>query len=215
MLRLVVANLNYSSWSMRAWLACSLAGADFRIHDVGMFSKEDWKDTILSFSGAGKVPILIDGSLSVHESLAIAETMAERFPGAGLWPAEPGLRARARAISAEMISGFQELRNRMPVNLRGRSSSRPEGTLLNLEISRVLDILEASLATSSGDYLFGQFGIADCMYMPVLSRFRTYGVRLPDFATKYQMAVFSHPLVQRLEEIALGSEAIAHYDALL
>jgi glutathione S-transferase len=210
MLRLVIANLNYSSWSMRAWLALGLTGVEFRCFDVGMFKKEGWKDTVLSFSGAGKVPILIDGSLSVHESLAICETMAERFPDAGLWPNEAELRARARAVSAEMASGFLEIRNAMPCNLRGRSTKRPESEAMN-----VVQIWEASLSTSPGDFLFGNFGIADCMYMPLVSRFRTYGVELPDFATRYQRAVLSHPLVTRLEEIAAKTEAISRYDEFL
>lgn len=214
-MRLVVANLNYSSWSMRAWLGLRIAKAEFRCHDVGLKTSEGWKDKILSFSGAGKVPILIDGALSIHESLAILETVNERYPRARLWPEDPSLRARGRAISSEMASGFQELRNSMPTTLRGRAKTRPRGEQLDRDVARVQDIFEASLATSQGDYLLGDLSIADCMYFPVLARFRTYRVEFSEKARRYSDLMFSHPLVRELEEIAAGTESIAEYDAYL
>ncbi len=121
MLTLVGANLNYSSWTIRAWLALKHAGLPFRFHDVGLKTSANWKDKILSFSGAGKVPILIDGSLSVHESLAIGEYVSELAPTANLWPGDLKLRARGRAISCEMLSSFTALRTAMPCNLRARA----------------------------------------------------------------------------------------------
>src|SRR6186713_509616 len=99
MLRLVCANLNYSSWSMRPWLALKHAGLEFKTHEVGFKAQEGWRERILAFSGAGKVPVLVDGALSIHESLAICEYVAELFPEAGLWPEDRTLRARGRAIS--------------------------------------------------------------------------------------------------------------------
>jgi glutathione S-transferase len=215
MLRLVIANLNYSSWSMRAWLGLRLTGAEFKLFDVGMFTEPGWKERILSFSGAGKVPILVEGPSTVHESLAILETFAERFPQAGLWPKDAALRARARAVSAEMASGFLELRSRMPANLRARASARPSGAALEQEIARVCDIVSASISTSPGEFLFGEFGIADCMYMPVLSRFRTYGVELPPTVVRYSDVVFQHRVVRELEEIARTTESVERYDAYL
>lgn len=214
-MRLVVANLNYSSWSMRAWLGLKLTGAEFKLFDVGMFTQPGWKERILSFSGAGKVPILVEGPSTVHESLAILETLAERYPEAGLFPKDQLLRARARAVSAEMASGFQELRSRMPCNLRARAATRPEGDVLAQEIARVFDIIRASTQTSTGEFLFGAFGIADCMYMPVMARFRTYGVELPAEVARYSESVFAHPHVQELEEIARKADAIERYDAYL
>ncbi len=215
MLRLIVGNLNYSSWSMRAWLALKLAGADFEVRDVGIFTSPHWKDKVLSFSGAGKVPILVDRSLTIHESLAISETMAERFPQAHLWPEDAALRARGRAISAEMVSSFTEIRRQMPTNLRGRSQNRPCEGKLPQEIARVLDIWSASLLTSSGQFLLGDFSIADCMYMPLVARFRTYGVEMDERAQAYSQAVFAHPLVQELSDLAAVTESIPQYDALL
>src|SRR5690606_13800170 len=122
-----------------------------------------------SFSGAGKVPILVDGSLSVHESLAIAEYVAELAPHAQLWPDDVKLRARGRAISCEMLSGFSSLRSAMPVNLRGRSAVREPDAATRWDIDRILSIWEASLTSSpsGGPFLLGRFSIADCMYFPV------------------------------------------------
>jgi len=215
MWRLVVGNLNYSSWSVRPWLALKHAGADFRIHDVGLKTSSDWKERILAFSGAGKVPVLVDGSLSIHESLAICEYVAERFPEARLWPEDVHLRARGRAISCEMAAGFAELRGRMDMNLRARSEHTPRGELLEREIARVVDIWEASLSSQGGPFLLGAFSIADCMYFPVASRFRTYGVSLPERSAAYCQRLFELPAVRDLEAIAAQQPAIPAYDLAL
>lgn len=217
MLRLVGANLNYSSWTMRPWLALEHAQIPFRFFDVGMKTKPDWKDTILSFSGAGKVPILVDGSLSVHESLAICEYIAELAPAAKLWPDDVKLRARGRAISCEMLSSFSALRSAMPVNLRGRGAVREPKPAVVADVERVLSIWEASLTSSpsGGPFLLGEFSIADCMYFPVATRFRTYGVALPEFAQRYSEALFALPCVQKLHTLADTAEVIAEYEAAL
>jgi glutathione S-transferase len=215
MLRLVCANLNYSSWSMRPWLALKHAGIDFRTHDVGLKTQDDWKDRILAFSGAGKVPILVDGSLSIHESLAICEYVNELRPEAALWPADPKLRARGRAISCEMLSSFSAMRSKLPTNLRGRAKSTPAGSAVEADIARVLDIWRASLDSSGGPFLLGAFSIADCMFFPVATRFRTYGVSLPGAARTYQDSLFTLPYVLELEQIAKSTEAIPEYDAAL
>lgn len=214
-LRLVGANLNYSSWTLRPWLALKHAGADFRFHDVGLKTTPDWKERILSFSGAGKVPVLIDGALSVHESLAICEYVAERFPQAKLWPADAALRARGRAISCEMLSSFSALRSAMPCNVRGRAERTPEAASVAADVARVLEIWEASLATSPGEFLLGDFSIADCMYFPVALRFRTYGVQLPERSAAYSRALFARPHALELEALAKDAPAIPEYDAAL
>jgi len=215
MLRLVVANLNYSSWSIRPWLALKHAALPFRTHDVGLKTQEGWKDRILAFSGAGNVPILVEGSLSIHESLAICEYVAELAPAARLWPEDAKLRARGRAISCEMHSGFVHLRRGMTTNLRGRASYTPKSPEIDADIARVLDIWRASLSSSGGPFLLGDFSIADCMFFPVVTRFRTYGVPLPEDAQAYSAALFALPPVAELEEIAKTAPAIAEYDAAL
>lgn len=215
MLRLVCANLNYSSWSVRPWLALKQSGLPFRTHDVGLRTEDGWKERILSFSGAGKVPILVDGSLSVHESLAICEYVAELAPAAKLWPEDAKLRARGRAISCEMHSGFAALREMMTMNLRARASRTPKSPDVERDIARVLDIWRASLSSSGGPFLLGELSIADFMYFPVATRFRTYGVELPADAQGYSEALFQLPMVRELEELAKTTPPIVEYDAYL
>lgn len=215
MLRLIVTNLNYSSWSMRSWLALKHAGLDFRTLDIRMFTAPDWRDKLLQFSGAAKVPVLVDGSLTIHESLAICEYVAEKAPSAGLWPSDPALRARARALSCEMHAGFSALRNAMPTNLRGRANRTPTSPEIDADVARIEDIFEASMSTSSGDFLLGDFGVVDCMFFPVLSRFRTYGVQVKPATARYSEALFALPIVQELERLAAETETVSRYDERL
>lgn len=215
MLRLIVTNLNYSSWSMRPWLALKHAGAEFRTMDIRMFTAADWREKLLQFSGAAKVPVLVEGSLTVHESLAICEYVAEKFPSAGLWPSDPALRARGRALSCEMHAGFSALRSAMPTNLRGRAKSTPRSPEIEADIARLEDIFEASMSTTTGDFLLGGFGIVDCMFFPVLSRFRTYGVKVKPATARYSEAMFALPIVQELERLASETEAVSRYDERL
>jgi len=215
MMRLVAGNLNYSSWTMRPWLALEHAGAPYRLHDIGMLTQDGWRDRVLEFSGAGKVPVLVDGALTIHESLAICEYVAERFPEAKLWPTDAALRARGRALACEMLSSFQTLRNRMPTNLRARAQVTPSGPGLDQDIRRILDIWRASLDTAPGAFLLGDFSIADCMFMPVAARFRTYKVTLPDFAQAYVDRLLGLPSVQKLEQLAQAAPPIPKYDAAL
>src|SRR5690606_15081697 len=140
--------------------------------------------------------VLIDGSLSVHESLTICEYVAELAPDAGLWPADAKLRARGRALACEMLSSFSALRTTMPCNLRGRAAN-PMSPVFHTEavesdIRRVSDIWQASLEakTPGGPFLLGEFSIADCMYFPVAARFRTYGVALTPLQQEYVSALF-------------------------
>jgi len=215
MLRLVCGNLNYSSWSTRPWLALKHSGLAFKTHDIGLKTSDGWKDRILGFSGAGQVPILVDGSLSIHESLAICEYVAELAPAARLWPEDPKLRARGRAIACEMHSGFTAVRKAMPMNLRARTPNTPKSPEIDADVARVLDIWRASLESNGGPFLLGDFSIADCMFFPVAARFRTYGVPLPDFAQGYSSALFSLPFVKELELIAQATPAIPEYEAVL
>lgn len=201
---------------MRAWLGLRAAGIEFKTHDVHLYTKPGHRERIQAFSGAGQVPILIDGSLSIHQSLAILEWAAERAPEARLWPEDPALRARGRAISCEMLSGFHELRSNMPCNIRGRVEAPPPmGEALQGEIERIRDIFEASLQITTGRFLLGDFSIADCMYMPILARFRCYRVQLSPRLQAYSDAVFAHPIVEELCEIAGSADEIPLLDNFL
>ncbi len=214
-MKLIIASLNYSSWSVRPWLALQHAGAAFSTHEVPLRTAADWKDQILRFSGAGKVPVLVDGALSVHESLAICEYVNERFPEAKLWPEEQKLRARARAISCEMASGFADIRNELSMNVRARTDRYRPSAAVREQLARVFEIWSASLDSSGGPFLFGHFTIADCMYAPMVSRFRTYAIPLEGHAARYAEAMWSQPAVARWVELAQTATSIPTYDALL
>lgn len=215
MLTLVGANLNYSSWTIRAWLALRHAELPFRFHDVGLKTKDGWRERILAFSGAGKVPVLVDGTSSIHEALAIAEYAAELAPERRLWPEDRALRARGRALACEMASSFSAVRSEMTCNVRARARTPALSDAARAEIARLVDIFTASMEGTGGPYLLGEFSIADCMYAPIASRFRTYSVSLPEPAATYAANVLAHPLFVELESLGATQPAIAEYDAAL
>lgn len=181
---LVIGNKNYSSWSLRAWLLLREAGIEFDEVRI-VLDEPGTADAIARYSPAGRVPVLVLGDTTVWDTLAIAETVAERFPDRQLWPDDPDARAHARSISAEMHSGFTALRDRMPMNCRamGRQVSLPDD--LANDINRVFAIWTDCLKRYGGGWLFGKYSVADAMYAPVVLRFRTYGIKLPDSARGY------------------------------
>lgn len=199
-LTLVIGNKNYSSWSLRTWLMLSEAGIPFEELRLTL-DTPDFGQRIRQFSPAARVPVLMIDNRPVWDTLAIAETVAERWPLVGLWPDDAGARAHARSISAEMHSGFADLREVLPMNCRalGRRVTLP-GTV-TADIDRILDIWADCFRRygAHGDWLFGsRFGIADAMFAPLVLRFRTYGIEIPDAASHY---------VQRL----LKSEALQNW----
>jgi glutathione S-transferase len=214
-MELVVFSLNYSSWSVRAWLALDHAGVPFRVRHIGGFVEEGWREKLLAISGAARVPVLLDGGLTLHESLAICEYVAERHPEAALWPQGARARARARAVSCEMMSGFHRVRQEMPMSLRGRAKGFAPSEQAQGELARIFQLWEEALDRSGGPFLFGAFGVADCMYMPVLSRLRTYGVGAPTGLQSYVDAMWGQPSVARWATLAQGEPAIPMYDEAL
>ncbi|WP_279426199.1 glutathione S-transferase family protein [Anaeromyxobacter terrae] len=213
MLEIVIGNKNYSSWSMRAWLALELTGAPYRELRVPL-DRPDTARRIREFSPAGRVPVLRDEGLVVWDSLAICEHLAERFPAAGLWPADRGARAVARAVSAEMHSGFQALRSTLPMNVRLRRTVGPLAPEVLADVTRIREIWrELRSVPRDGEYLFGRFGIADAMFAPVVGRFRTYGVALDGPEAAYADAVWRHPAVVKwVAGAAAEQESISKYD---
>jgi len=193
---LTIGNKNYSSWSLRPYLALAATGAPFR-EEVIPLSRPDSKAAILAVNPAGKVPVLRDGDLVIWDSLAICEYLAEQFPAAGLWPADAAERARARAISAEMHSGFAALRENMPMDIRARKPGRGHTPAALADAARVLAIWRGCRARAQGGpFLFGRFSIADAMYAPVTTRFVTYGVELDEVGRAYVDAVAALPAMQ-------------------
>jgi glutathione S-transferase len=214
--KLVVASLNYSSWSARAWLALTHAGAEFETHRIGLFVDEDWREQVEAYSGAGLVPVLVDGDLVIHESLAICEYVNELYPDAGLWPESRADRALARAYSAEMASGFRALRMSCPMNCRALARGFEPNEETVRDVVRVAQIFElCRQRAQGGPFLFGRFGIVDCMYMPVVSRFRTYGIELEGAAADYAASMWEHPAVQAWTAVAEQAPAMPRYDAML
>jgi glutathione S-transferase len=193
---LVVANKNYSSWSLRGWLALKATGADFD-EIVVPLREADTRATLLRYSPSGKAPCLIHGSVTVWESLAICEYLAEVFPDTALWPKDAGARAHARAISSEMHGGFIPLRKSLPMNIRARQNPFPLSEEAQQDINRIEAIWRDTRSRfgNGGPYLFGTFGIADAMYAPVATRFATYSTSLSEDATHYCEAILAHPFM--------------------
>jgi len=193
--QLYIANKNYSSWSLRPWLAMKVAGMAFTEERIALYGPAS-KEKILAFSPAGKVPCLIDGELHVWDSLAICEYLAEKHPD--LWPQAPAARAIARSISAEMHSGFQHLRTHMSMNIRKRYPGKGRTPEVLAEIGRIAGMWSECRARhrAQGPFLFGRFSIADAMYAPVVLRFRTYEVELPPEARAYADSILALPALQ-------------------
>jgi glutathione S-transferase len=184
--KLIIGNKNYSSWSLRAWLLLREAGIDFEEHRIRLDDASTAAE-IASFSAAGKVPVLQLGELTIWDTLAIAETVAEHWPDAQLWPVEPDARATARSICAEMHSGFPILRAHMPMNCRAMGRKVPLPDELGGEIDRIIAIWSMCYRKfgSDNEWLFGDFSVADAMFAPVVLRFRTYGINLPESASHF------------------------------
>jgi glutathione S-transferase len=202
-LKLIIGNKNYSSWSMRPWLAMKMAGIAFDEQLIPLYEPGS-RELMLKYSPAGKVPVLIDGDSHIWESLAILEYLAEKFPKAGLWPDDARVRAHARAVASEMHAGFQALRKNCPMNLWLPVKKRPQPDDVMDNVKRI-DALWSDCRSrfgQGGPFLFGGFGAADAMYAPVASRFATYGVTLDADAQDYVNAVLQLPAMQEWSEAA-------------
>lgn len=195
MIRITLGNKAYSSWSLRAWLMLKATGAPFE-EIVIPLDRPETADTLKAASPSGLVPVLADGSLQIWESLAIGEYLAERFPAAGLWPADTGRRAIARALAAEMHAGFSALRRHMPMDLKQRRPGYGRAAGVRADVDRITAIWHDRLTAKSdrdGPFLFGRWCLADIMFAPVCTRFRTYAVDLAPACTDYCTAVLAHP----------------------
>jgi glutathione S-transferase len=194
---LFIGNKNYSSWSLRAWFLLSEAGIDFEEVRLPLDTPE-FAQRIGSISPARKVPVLRLDDVPVWDSLAIAETVAERWPEKALWPAEATARAHARSVSAEMHSGFFALREAMPMNCRAMGRKVTLADAVTADIERIFGIwTECRGRFGSGQgWLFERFSVADAMYAPVVFRFRTYGIDIPQAASGYPERVMKSKAIQ-------------------
>src|SRR5579872_1322811 len=212
-LHLVIGNKNYSSWSFRPWLAMKVAGIPFQ-ETVISLEAADFKSRVIALSGAGKVPVLIDGDIRVWESLAILEYLAERFPSATLWPREQAARAHARAVASEMHAGFQALRRQLPMNVWRPVIARSLEADAKADVARIDAIWNESRSrfAAGGPFLYGTFGIADAMYAPVVWRFHTYAVEVSAAARDYMHALMALPAWSEWREAARREPWVLPHD---
>jgi glutathione S-transferase len=204
-LKLVIGNKNYSSWSLRPWIAMKVAGVVFE-EEVISLDAADFKPRLSKVSGTGKVPALVDGDVRVWESLAILEYLAEKFPAARLWPDDPAARAHARAIAAEMHAGFVPLRRHLPMNMWRPVIPRAPTPEAEANVRRI-DAMWTDCRMRHGRdgvFLFGNFGAADAMYAPVVSRFHTYAVEVGPTARAYMDAIMALPAWREWRTAALA-----------
>ena len=211
---LVIGNRNYSSWSLRPWVFMRHHGLDFEERRLSLYT-DAGRAEIRALSPTGLVPVLIDGGLKIWDSLAILEYVAERHPQVHGWPDDTPARAVARSVSAEMHSGFSNLRKNLPMNVRRLAPPRKWTAEVQADIDRVVAIWQECRGRfgDAGPFLFGRFTIADAMYAPVVWRFTTYSVPLPAVAEAYTGAMHALPAMQAWREAAQAEgEPVAEYD---
>ena len=202
---LYIGNKNLSSWSLRPWLLMKYMNIDFEEHMIRLDQPES-REQITQHSPSGMVPALVHNGQTIWDSLAIAEYLNDIYPEKQMWPTDVRIRAVARSISAEMHSGFSGLRNQWPMNYTRNAMSHLVSVPVKRDIARITDIWSMCRKrfSNEGPFLFGRFSIADAMYAPVVSRFRTYGpLDLSDEVTQYCQSVWTLPAMR---EWGVGAE---------
>jgi len=200
-MQLFIGNKNYSSWSMRPWVMLKQAGIAFdevRIRFDAFSPESQFKTALARISPAGRVPVLVDGDLTVWDTLAIAEYVAEKFPAKHLWPQDAKQRARARSVCAEMHSGFGALRTHFPMNIEATlpevgARLLAEQPAVRADLERLIAMWTALLEAHGGPLLFGRFSIADAYFAPVVMRLKTYGLPVPPAIAAYMKRVGELP----------------------
>jgi glutathione S-transferase len=206
---LTIGNQNYSSWSLRPWLALEHTGAPYESIVIPLY-RADSPGRISARSPSGRVPVLDHDGLVIWDSLAICEYLAEAFPDAHLWPSDRAARAHARSVSAEMHSSFSALRTNMGMNIRARlpGYGRTPDSLRDIERVRAIWTGCRSRFGAGGPYLFDAFSIADAMFAPVVLRFRTYAVELDAVARAYSDAMLERPALKKWIQAAEAEDII-------
>ncbi len=200
---LTISSKNYSSWSLRGWLLCRMAGLDFEERPVPV-DDPDQRQELLLLSPSVRVPRLIHGDVEVWDTLAIAEYLNEIAPNAGLLPKDVRARAHCRAVSGEIHSGFHNLRSALPMNIKARHARFKIFSGARPDVARVKEIWEDCLSTYGGPFLFGAPTMADAMYAPVCTRFRTYAVEMEPEIAAYCETVFDWAPMREWTEAALA-----------
>ncbi|MEM9355531.1 MAG: glutathione S-transferase family protein [Pseudomonadota bacterium] len=195
-MHLYIGNKNYSSWSLRAWLLLRAFDLEFKETLIPL-DEEDTTEKIRGVSEAGKVPVLVDRSQTIWDSLAIAEYIHERFPDKRIWPTDDKARAHARSSSAEMHSSFVGLRGACPMNLAKRFVRKNRGADVATDVARIQDLWGEARHRFGSDgnepFLYGAFSAADAMYAPVVTRLETYNIEVRQQSRAYMDAILNHP----------------------
>lgn len=210
-MRLYIGNKNYSSWSFRPWIAMKAKGLEFE-EVLIPFDDEGGNPKFREFSPTGKVPTLVDGDLTIWESLAILEYFADRFPEKGFWPATMTARAHARSIANEMHGGFSSLRSQCPMNLRREVRAIKVSDGVRKDVARIEQLWDECLEAHGGPFLFGEFTNADAMYAPVVNRLETYALSDHPAVLAYRAAMKAHPAWIEWESAALKETWIVPAD---
>ena len=207
MYKLIIGNKVYSSWSLRPWVLMKTLGITFDEVNVELYTPEG-KAEIVEYHAAGKVPLLIDTELdhTLWDSMAILEYLGENHPDKNLWPSDKIARAHARCVANEMHSSFNEVRNQLPMNCRADKTFSPIDAPLQKDIDRICNIWRECRENfgNKGDFLFGEFCIADAMFTPVVLRFNSYHIPVGDVEKTYMQSILQLPAVQ--EWISLGKQ---------
>ena len=201
-MKLIIGNKNYSSWSLRPWIAMRHAGIAFDEELVPLYEPGS-REKVMQYSPTGTVPCLVDGDLTVWESLAILDYLADKFPGKKLWPDDLKARGHARAISSEMHAGFGALRQHCPMNMRrDRSNPRELTPQVKANVERIDAIWSGTRARfgAGGPFLLGAFSNADAMYAPMVSRFASYAIPVSPASQSYMSAMMALPVWKEWEE---------------
>ena len=209
-LKLVIGNKNYSSWSMRPWLAARASNIPFDEVFIPLYTGDADKQRILKFTRSGKVPALVDGEVTIWDSLAVIEYIAERFPEAQLWPQDAAMRAHARSVSAEMHSGFAALRNECGMNLHRPVGAKALSADARADVARIQESWAQCRERygKRGPYLFGTFSAADAMYAPVVHRFRTYAIDVLPIVRDYMATMMALPAFQEWTRAGLAETLV-------
>ncbi len=213
--KLIIGNKNYSSWSLRGWLAAKQAGIAFEEVVINL-GAPDYKQQLRQQSEAAKVPVLLHNERAIWDSLAILEYLAELKPAAGIWPEDQATRAEARCVSAEMHAGFGAIRGAMPMNLRSSLPGKGRNAAVDDDIRRISEIWHSyrTRFQEQGSFLFGSWTAADTMFAPIVTRFRTYGVDLDPTCQTYADTVLDTDWFKAWEREALKESWIVPEDEI-
>jgi glutathione S-transferase len=215
MLKLVIANKAYSSWSLRPWILLRVHGIPFEEHMV-LLDTPEFRKEVSAFKAGSTVPILVDGGITVWESIAIMDHVADRYPDKEIWPRDLAARSFARAISAEMHAGFRALRAACPMNLRKRYAHAERGELVTKDISRITWLWKQARSrfgeAAGGPFLFGAFTAADAMYAPVVTRLQTYSIPVDAPTRAYMDAILDLPAFVEWQEAGMAEPWIVSHD---